>query len=390
LRYWKKINDNIFRPTIFWRITSWSIRGHWGYRNNWGIRAWVWFNRGIRFYWFYGNTRRIRGYWHIRCYWYYRILWGNALQYICRNIRSWVTNNKRFMGGYKLMLYVPLGGRSYGSKTASWGTTRPSSNNGTSVTPGTGTTKGSWASLITATTSDSHNILININSNFGSAASRTTVVDIGWDESGGTSYTQRIPNLLAGGAAPYSSTGTAAGTGCGIWYSFPISIPLGSRIAARALGSVATAIRVGVVLDGEIRRQDMSRCGSFVEAIGITETAQVGVTVTSGTTSEGAWTSLGTTSKKCWYWQAGVQVPTSDTSWNAVCLHLDLAVGDASNKDIIIYDQLINTSAIEEMSFNSAARGTFWEVPGGSTLYARLQNSGTNDAYSVVAYGLGG
>jgi hypothetical protein len=132
------------------------------------------------------------------------------------------------------------------------------------------------------------------------------------------------------------------------------------------------------------------RKGSFTETIGLTAGAIVGTAVTPGTTSEGAWTSLGTTVNRLWWWQLGVQVTASDTSWGANVLMCDLAVGDASFKDIIIQDYTMQTTASESQNNGLVAIGVEFPVPGGSTMYARMQCSGTNDVYNVVAYGVGG
>lgn len=188
------------------------------------------------------------------------------------------------------MLHVPVGAQSFGLTTPSWGTTRPAAANGTSVTPGT-SSEGSWTAVGSALSYDGFGLLININSAFTASTPRNYVVDIGFDPAGGTSFTETIRDLLAGGATTY-----AAGGGC--WYYFPIYIPAGTAIGARAQGTNATALRVGWLVMQRPMNPSMVRKGSFCETIGLTAGAIVGTAVTAGTTSEGSWTSIGSTTNR--------------------------------------------------------------------------------------------
>jgi hypothetical protein len=277
------------------------------------------------------------------------------------------------------MLHVPVGTNTFGLTQASWGTTRPAAANGTSVTPVVGS-KGSWASMVTATTADAYGILININSNSASAASRQTVVDIGIDEAGGTSYVVAIADLLAGGAPAYTVGAQ--------WYFFPLYIPAGAHIAARAQSSVTTAFRVGCQLLERPSNPAQIRKGSFVETLGVSGVA--GTTIVPGTTNKGSWTLIGTTVERLWWWQAAIQIPTTDTAWNAQSLHVDLAVGDGVTYDTIISDLAITMSTAEILANPPLTAGVEWSVPPGSSIYMRAQSSGTLDVYQAAAYGLGG
>lgn len=284
------------------------------------------------------------------------------------------------------MLHVPAGANTFGLNTFSWGTTRPAAANGVSVTPATTNAYGTYVQLFSALTYPSRGIAININNNSGANASRNSAIRIGIDEAGGTSYTEWIGGLLAGGASPYNIGGA------GLWYYFPIYIPAGSSIAVSARGTVATAFNVGAWLQQQPYKPEMSRRGAYVETLGVTlgAASATGVTVTPGTTAEGAWTLIGTTTRRCWWWQVMLQHATGDTAWGANVLHMDLAVGDATTKDIIIQDYPVMANANEQASAAMNAAGCEYDVPAGSNIYARLQNSGTNDSYQVAAYGLGG
>jgi hypothetical protein len=277
------------------------------------------------------------------------------------------------------MLHVPVGTNTFGLTQASWGTTRPAAANGTVVTPVVGS-KGSWAQLISSVTADAYGVLVNINSNSASAANRNSVVDIGIDESGGTSYAVAIPDLLGGAVGAY--------TVVGVWYYFPLFVPAGSRIAARAQSTVTNAFRVGCQLFERPSNPAQIRKGGFVEAIGVSGVS--GTSVTGGTTTEGAWTSLGTTTERLWWWQLGLQIDVADTNWNVAALHVDLAVGNGSSYDVIIADALITATTAEALTNPPLSAGVEWSVPAGSTMYARIQSSGALDPYQVSAYGLGG
>lgn len=278
------------------------------------------------------------------------------------------------------MLLASPGANNFATRQASWGTTRPAGANGTAITPGAGA-EGSWAQLFAATSQDSFGILININSNNASAASRGTVVDIGIDLAGGSSYTEVIPDLLCGGAGALHQYG-------GLWYYFPLFIPAGASIAARGNSTVATAFRVGAVLMQQPSNPENVRRASFVRTFGIS--GNIGTVIVPGTTSEGAWTLIGTTADPLWHWQIGMQVATTDTAWGATVLFFDFAIGDASNKHVVIQDQPFNTSASEFLNGIPMTIACEWPVPSGTNLYMRAQNAGGNDAYTCAVYGAGG
>ena len=126
--------------------------------------------------------------------------------------------------------------------------TRPAAAWGTSVTPGNNT-YGSYAALISgaSVTDDAHGILININSVSTSTAAKDCIVTIGIDPAGGASYTAFIEHLLCSCAGAYASAQCGAG---GVNYYFPVRVPSGSSIAAKASVNNATVgtVRVAVTL----------------------------------------------------------------------------------------------------------------------------------------------
>ena len=285
------------------------------------------------------------------------------------------------------MLHVPVGANTFGAFLPST-TGRPAAAQGTSVIPVVANF-GAYAQLGADLTTDAYGILLCINSNSANNAARRTVVNIGIDNTGGTSYIVAIPNLIAGGAPTYVTEGM------GQWYYFPLFIPRGSAVAAQARGSVTTAIRVQAWFMQNPSNAAAIRKGSFVESIGASTFEGTNV-VPSVTAAEGAWTLMGTTTNRLWWWQVGLQGTASDTSYGAnTTIHLGVGVGDgtALGTDVIIQDFPIRQgSAAESFSSMPITVGCEWSVPAGSNIYVRAQNSGANETggYNATVYGLGG
>lgn len=253
---------------------------------------------------------------------------------------------------------------------------------GQSVTPGNNT-KGSYTQLFSAIANQAWGIQILFNNNSASGGARDCIVDIGVDEAGGTSYSVVIPDLICTGAVAVDKGGIA--------YYFPLKIKSGSTIAARASvnnGTVGT-IRCWAILYGLPKRPESCRTGSYVTAYGVVSATSKGTDVTSGTTSEGAWTNLGTTSAPHWWWQQGMGLNNSDTG--ARVYALDLGIGDGSNKDVVIQDQTWGSDTSERLVNTSPLGGCEHDTPSGTDVYGRIQCSGTPDTgLSMIAYGLGG
>lgn len=278
------------------------------------------------------------------------------------------------------MLLVPTGAQAFGAVQRST-TARPAAAFGTSLTSATGS-KGSWASIFTAS-SDSYGILININGNNASSLTRETVLDIGIDTAGGTSYTVRIPDLICGGAVAYT---VAPG---GLWYYFPLFIPAGAQVAARSQSTAAAAFRVYVQLFQRPPNPAMIRTGSFVEALGL-GTLPSGTAIVPGTTAEGSWTLMGTTTKRLWWWQIGAQIAAGDTSTVNAIIHFDIAAGDGTNFQSIAEDVIFQTTTAESTGMQSLTVGMEYDIPSGTNIYARAQNSTGNETYNCTVYGMGG
>jgi hypothetical protein len=218
------------------------------------------------------------------------------------------------------------------------------------------------------------------------AVAKNHLLDIGVDPAGGTSYTAVISNISCGQTQ-------AVTTG---WdeFVFPFFVKAGSSVAVRVQGSHTTAGTVRVVADffGRPTNPEMVPCGTYSETIG-TITNSNGPTIVAGSTAEGAWTSIGTTAKDLWNWTLGYQLNngTITASYYAV----DLAYGDATNKEIILENVPFGFYGTAEIKASTLMGRSLIRkdryVPGGSTLYVRVACSAAPIAGSTVTViGIGG
>lgn len=283
------------------------------------------------------------------------------------------------------MLFVPQGAdfQWYYSNTL---TTRPVAAYGTSCTPNTGNdTYGAWAQIASSANVpyDVYGVQICFNNGASSTIDRRILVNFGIDNAGGTNYTTVIPYLIAGKAYPYTTSPS------GIWYYFPLYFKAGSSVAIQATSSNTTTFNTSVYLFGLPRRPEALRVGSYVDAFGVNILDRTGTVVTAGTTAEGAWTQLGTaTTKSYWWWQIGMGMETPTV--NAAVLHADISAGNATNKKILLENQLWASSTLEQLGNAPLTQNAYNNVAIGQLIYGRAQTSGTANATSLIAYGLGG
>lgn len=251
---------------------------------------------------------------------------------------------------------------------------------GTSVTPGSGT-KGSWALIANAATvaNDVYLLRIWVNAGNTSNAQRDLRVDIGVDPAGGTSYTVLVADLVCSQAASSAD--------CGFWFTLPIFVNAGSQIAARAQSNSTSTVRVAIFLFGRPSNPAVVSVGSFSESL--TASGNAGTAVTPGNSSAwGSWTSLGTTVKNLWHWNIGCGF--ANTTTTALAYNVALSYGNGSTYQQIGPSIRVHLPGTAERT-SCINFGEYWEVPAGSTLYARATCSGTTaTGFSVIAIGIGG
>lgn len=274
------------------------------------------------------------------------------------------------------MLFLPSSGLR--RQVSSEGTNRIASTFGTAVTPSTGG-MGSWASVLGALAEDAYEIAIRVSATGTFGASREIAVEIGADPAGGSSYATIIPALLSGGAHGYDTNPRE--------YTFPLFVPAGTSLAARAYGSVTTACRVLIFVRSRREVPETHWFGTRVEAIGLS--GRVGTAIVPGTTTKGTRAHLGATTRACAHWQCGLQVDSTDASWVNAGIHVDLeySLDAGATFGTLITDALFCTTTGTQM-FVLPAHG-MRSLPAGADIYARAQSrNDTLDGYTIAAYGL--
>ena len=215
-----------------------------------------------------------------------------------------------------------------------------------------------------------------------SAAIRNNMLTLATDPLGGTSYTNiLIPNLMLG-----------AGTNAqGPYFEafFPLSIPAGHSVAVAAQCTHTAAQNIYVYpeffhdLDGALK------LGSAVEAVGAAAASSAGTAVTPGTSSEGAWTELGSLTNAAFHFQLGVGC--ADDTIAGVLYTADLAAslpGDDTTKLILMENVVVQTNAVEAFGArNHNLPRNYRKLPAGAKLWGRLQSAGAaDDGLTMAAY----
>lgn len=259
--------------------------------------------------------------------------------------------------------------------------TTPSTTPGVAVTPGSGS-KGSYVQLASGAnlTKDCYGLLLWVVAGSTSGAIRDILIDIGLDPAGGTSYAQ------TGGINNIFTPQAGAAIQGGRFFYFPLFIKAGTSVGARAQSNSTSSVRVVARFYGQPVNPQNTRVSEYSETIGVSGNG--GTPFTCGNSAAwGSWTSLGTTSKACWYWQLawGHNVGTT----TAQMYFAELGYGDGSNMVTIIYCMPMFNPGTSEAS-SSPFYPAVWEVPAGSTLYVRGSASGTAETTEAVAVGIGG
>ena len=241
---------------------------------------------------------------------------------------------------------------------------------GTSVVPGASNAEGSWTQVLSALTYDIYWIELLVCGGATASTNKAHFLDVGPDPAGGTSYIQRIGNIVCGGSPVWTQGAVSK--------NFPLYIKAGSTVAVRIQGVAGTAGTVRVVINarGLPQNPELFRSGGYSETIGSVTNTQ-GNSITPGTSGEGSWTSFGTTTRNLFWWQMGFHI--TSTTLSQLMYYFDLAHGDANNKEIIFQDVPLFipvASPADQMALAPMPWG-YHEVKGGDTIYVRAACSGT-------------
>ena len=259
-------------------------------------------------------------------------------------------------------LLVPSARKQSSSQNYTAGT-RPSNTMGTLLTAsGTPHALGSKAQLIAATSYEAEWCRIMFLNTAVSATLTDSLVNIYIGGSG--SEVPLIANLLSGWSAPVTTGVPAA-------YWFPIRIPRGSRISAdlRALIASDTCY---ILFEYGISNGE-HWVGSGVETLGAVTGSSRGTAVTPGSSSDGSFASIGTSTRKYRYLNMGA-MGNNDTSIVAETITWDVGSGGAVLQGM--QDNYTLDLAAESQS-QWTPRGWPCDIPSGTALQLRGQSSAT-------------
>jgi hypothetical protein len=253
---------------------------------------------------------------------------------------------------------------------------------GVSITPGSGS-KGSYYQLASGAnlSQDCYGFWLWINAGSTSGAARDILIDIGLDPAGGTSYSQ-----LGGISDIFAPQDNSAIYG-GRFFYFPLFIKSGTSVGVRAQSNSTSLVRAAAWFFGQPTHPENVPTGQYSETIGVSGNG--GTPITLGTSGAwGSWTSLGTTTRPCWYWTAGAGFNTATI--NSQVVLVELGYGDGTNMvKIVRFNPHWVYGTTESCAGLSV--GGFWEVPAGGTLYVRGSSSYSSaQGFEVAAVGIGG
>jgi hypothetical protein len=246
---------------------------------------------------------------------------------------------------------------------------------GTAVTTGaSASTKGAVAELIAATAFDAYWIRVVATNYAVTATASEGALDI---MVGASTERVIIPDLLFGmaGGAPIG----------GRYWDFPLYIPAGTRLSAKAAGArVSSTLRVAVWLYGG-HGYPPFRVGTTVTTYGM-GTVPNGTAITPGATgAEGTYTQItASTSRDHFAFVPSFQT-SADTTVNDRGYAVDIGIGSATEETIGEWLYQINVNEIQNGPLNPMP--AFVDVPSGTRLALRASNSGANDgAYNAVIH----
>jgi hypothetical protein len=248
---------------------------------------------------------------------------------------------------------------------------------------GANTKDTSWTQLIASTSFDASLVVVWFQGSNAANTDTSTLIDIGIGAS--SSESVLIPDLLAGQAA------TAASAIGGRHYIFPLRVPSGSRISARA-ASVRTSGSVNVLVQlwGGPRNPDAWWCGQTVTAYGINTADSGAVSVTAGNTGTetASPVSIGTTSSHHECLVLGAQ-GNKGSYTGTIGYHFDVGI-DTASTSWLVRDSfyLIHNNAEAIGNGSSAWMPIFAPVPSGSVLVVGGEASGTAETMDFALYGV--
>lgn len=241
--------------------------------------------------------------------------------------------------------------------------------------------KGSWVEVIdnALVTSDCQWVYVEIVKTGAAGVDTSSVIDIGVDTSGGTSYTAVISNLFAGHTDDHNANNAAGGC---LAYSIPLKITSGSAVAIRGqtVAGASRSANVRVMLLGGATGTPYS--GSTCTTFGITGIA--GTTITPGNDATwSSWVNIGsTTAVDMQAVSLGVE-PIAGTAVQRNTYEIQIGVSSAAISPI--YEVHMGTS--ESINGPRPTQPAYKFIASGSQLQARARGTfGSIDTIRVALY----
>lgn len=233
-------------------------------------------------------------------------------------------------------------------------------------------TKGAWSELIASTAEDSYGVWVFLQGLAISATDTSCLVDIGLGAA--ASEVVVIPNIDAG-TADFANRGAK-------YFFFPIFIPSGQRIAARAQAAmVSDLVTVAITLE---KRNAYPDVYARVTDYGAVTASSRGTLVTAGLNAFGAWTNVGAlTSQDHTLWTIGTD-GGGDTTLSGTALVAEIGVGTTTIAGPFRWEQ----QATEIVQSVFPPTPIHAPVPSGTQMVARVAGSATSDIPGVILYAL--
>jgi hypothetical protein len=254
---------------------------------------------------------------------------------------------------------------------------------GTQVTAGASNTKGAVVDLLgAALTHNAELLFVGIHSFVSSGSNISVLLDIMVDPAGGTDWSVLVPNLLAGWTVNPNLNNSV---GIPRTYYFPIQIPSGATIGARAQTSDGSDRdgRVVIYAVGGNTNPDSWWSGTSVEAIGIDAANSIGQMHTAGNSGAfSSWTNVGapiSANSNAVQWAAQGENDTSAISTVAY----QFEFGASSSRIGLPY---ICGPQFQETTITLPSMPIFRSISSGTQLQVRGNCSGTAQPIDVAAY----
>ena len=256
------------------------------------------------------------------------------------------------------------------------------SSTGTSLTAsGTANTKGSYVELVASTAFNAHGIFVQLNN--AAETFRDYLIDVAVGAAG--SEVVIAENLFSG-----SGDGVPSADGCG--YLLPVSIPAGTRLAARCQAAAASnIIRILVVLLGEgfITPPGLGRVTTY----GANTADSGGVQIDPGGTAhtKGAYSEIIASATNPIRQLTIIIGGQNNNLRTAATWLVDVAIGAAGSETVLIANLMLNCSASVDIVQPQTFPPLGVNVPAGTRLAARAQCSiidATDRLIDIFVYGV--